>query len=583
MWLLLLSIASSSYADSARWQTTPATRNWNHAANWTPMTIPNGPSDIATFAFSNKTELSLSADTEVNTIVFNPGASAFTITASRPSTLTISGVGITNNSGIGQNFVTDENGAGDHGEIHFTNAATAGNGTGFTNNGSSAGSGVYGGMMQFFGTTTAGNGAFINNGGVLSGAGGGAIFFNYNSTAANGIFTNNGAPVSGAFGGFMLFLDDSTAGTGFFTNNGGTAINAEGGGIQFEFHSSGDNGTFINNGGAASAAQGGHTYVSGFDSSAGDGIFINYGGEVTGAEGGLTRITGLSTAASATLIATGGVGGAAGGAIQFAGRGRGGMARVEVFGTGSLDISFDILNAGVTVGSLEGDGLVFLGANKLTVGRNELSTTFSGLIQDGGLNGGTGGSLTKAGTGMLRLTHRNTYTGGTAVNNGTLLVKNQTGSATGTGAVQVNAGTLSGTGKIGGAVTVGTGGGTGALLSPGGSSHLTKFGTLTIQSALTFNSDATYKVQLNSTNSIADKVVADGVTINGAQFSFFDLGSGTLTPGTVFTVIDNTSASPIAGTFTNLADGAIFTRKNNSYQVNYESGDGNDLTLTVVP
>jgi hypothetical protein len=81
-----------------------------------------------------------------------------------------------------------------------------------------------------------------------------------------------------------------------------------------------------------------------------------------------------------------------------------------------------------------------------------------------------------------------------------------------------------------------------------------------------------------------DKVLALGVTINsGAEASFADLGTGTLPTGTVFTVIDNTAATRIAGTFSNLPDGSTFTNNGNTYQVNYEGGDGNDLTLTVVP
>ena len=62
---------------------------------------------------------------------------------------------------------------------------------------------------------------------------------------------------------------------------------------------------------------------------------------------------------------------------------------------------------------------VFLGANNLTVGTNNLGTTFSGLIQDGGSGGGTGGSLTKAGSGKLTLTKSNTYTGDTTIKKGT--------------------------------------------------------------------------------------------------------------------------------------------------------------------
>jgi hypothetical protein len=46
------------------------------------------------------------------------------------------------------------------------------------------------------------------------------------------------------------------------------------------------------------------------------------------------------------------------------------------------------------------------------VGSNNLSKTLSGVIQDGGFNGGTGGSLTKIGTGTLSLTNSNTYPAG---------------------------------------------------------------------------------------------------------------------------------------------------------------------------
>jgi hypothetical protein len=42
-------------------------------------------------------------------------------------------------------------------------------------------------------------------------------------------------------------------------------------------------------------------------------------------------------------------------------------------------------------------------------------------------------------------------------------------------------------------------------------------------------------------------------------------------------------ATPIAGTFHNLADGAIVTVNGNNLRASYTNGDGNDLTLTVVP
>src|SRR4029079_5723915 len=57
----------------------------------------------------------------------------------------------------------------------------------------------------------------------------------------------------------------------------------------------------------------------------------------------------------------------------------------------------------------------------LTVGNNNVSSAFAGIIKD---NGGTGGivALTKIGTGIQTLTGANTYTGATTVNAGTLLV-----------------------------------------------------------------------------------------------------------------------------------------------------------------
>jgi hypothetical protein len=50
----------------------------------------------------------------------------------------------------------------------------------------------------------------------------------------------------------------------------------------------------------------------------------------------------------------------------------------------------------------------------------------------------------------------------------------------------------------------------------------------------------------------------------------------------MFTAISNTSDNPITGTFANLADGETIKIGSNTFQANYEGGDGNDLTLTVV-
>ncbi len=68
---------------------------------------------------------------------------------------------------------------------------------------------------------------------------------------------------------------------------------------------------------------------------------------------------------------------------------------MEVFGSGYLDIRTH--QSGVTIGSIEGSGNVFLGANNLTVGTNGINTSFSGVISN------SGGSLAKVGSGILTL------------------------------------------------------------------------------------------------------------------------------------------------------------------------------------
>src|SRR5438128_2322085 len=138
---LVLVFALYAQAGSATWNLRPTSGDWNTAANWTPATVPNGPSDTATFATSNKADVSLSADVEVSSIVFGVGASAYTITAPAQRLLAISGTGVQNNSGVVQHFVADQDPLNANGgSIDFTNNATAGSATAYTVVG---GQGVY--------------------------------------------------------------------------------------------------------------------------------------------------------------------------------------------------------------------------------------------------------------------------------------------------------------------------------------------------------------------------------------------------------------------------------------------------------
>jgi autotransporter-associated beta strand protein len=543
--LALLAPLYGARAGSATWKASPPNGDWNTATNWNPATIPNEASDIATFRSSSITNVLVSANVDVDSVVFDSGASAFTIRVEPSVILTISGTGISNNSGTTQTIATTNSANGNGSTVFFTNAASAGN-------------------------------AVFPDADVV---------FSQTATAGSATFSNYG-PGTGSGFGSEEFQNQSTAGNGSFTNYGSTSFSVLPGSISFVEQSSAGNATIINNPGV-----GGFSGYTAFNESsagsatAGNATIINNGGVFNGAEGGLTSFGYSSTPGNATLIANSGVNGGGGGQITIAGgRPNGGpnTARVELFGNGSLDIGLDLGRRGVFLGSIEGDGLVFLGNKQLTVGLNNLSTTFTGLIQDGGSNTQSGGSLIKTGKGKLELRGANTYSGGTTVQGGKLQVNNTSSSGTGTGPVQVNSGELGGKGVIAGAVTVGTGSGSGATLSPGYVSGAKRPGLFTIRNSLTLNADAIYQMDINNNIKLADEVVASGITINsGSRFTFVDLGTGTIPHGTVFTVLSNTSRFPIAGTFANLPDGSTFTSKGNTYQANYEGGSGNDLTLTV--
>jgi autotransporter-associated beta strand protein len=548
-------------AGSASWNAVPGNGSWITASNWTPATVPSTTADTATFDSSTITNI-VSVNLNVGSIVFNPGASAYTFTPSNPYDKTMAGAGIINNSGVLQTFnlpavpqfVGDEE---SENLFTFAGSATAGDLVQYTVFGSSGADCKTdnAGLIYFNDSTTAGTASFIVNAGSRAGdcrGLGGEVDFFGSSSAENAIFIINGGAVFSGYKATATFNDDATAANATFTVYGGTVDQAVGGFLGFNEQSTAENATITANAGSVSGA---------------------FGSEI------LFKDT--ATAANATLIANGGLGES--GRIRFvassSGPPSGGTARIEVFGHGEFDISG--CSPGVTTGSLEGDGLVFLGAQNLALGTNNLSTVFSGVIQDGGFSGGSGGSLTKTGRGNLTLTAASSYTGGTTVNQGILLANNTTGSATGKGPVQVNAGTFGGGGTVAGAVTVGTGRGNGAILGPGADG--TTPGEFTIKSKLSLLADATYRVLINSDTPATDSLTAKGIRIRGAQIFFDDRGTGFLAPGTVFIVINNTSATAIKGSFANLADGETITIGNNNFQIDYQGGDGNDLTLTVVP
>ena len=487
----LLGLASA-YGGSATWSPTPQDGSWNQFApnNWLPNTVPNAVDDIATFASSNVTSIGV-VDIEVGAVVFEPGASAYTFTMSGANTgLGVFGAGITNDSGVAQNFVISP----PFGSILFTGSSTAGDDT---------------------------------------------------------VFTANPGRFAGESGARVFFLGSSNAGTGTFVAEGEQVINGFAGNISFEDTSSAA--------GATVTAQG---------------SAVNIGATI--------MFEDRSTAGHATLIGESGSGSGDGGTIILASKRAGGSMRIVLFGDGSDSPQNGLLSviSSAVIGSIEGGGRISLGTSvTVTVGTNDLSTTFDGVIL-----GTSDNSLIKTGTGTLTLTNgANTYSGGTNVNKGALIINNTTGFGAG-GSIQANAGSLGGNGTVLGPVTVGNGKGRAAVLAPAQGSTLQT--TFTVESALTFKSNATYKCGLKArANEIrADNVIAGGVTIeSGAIFSLRAIIEGTPAPGATVTAISNTSAAPIQGSFENLPDGGLILAGGATFQADYEGGDGNDLTLTVVP
>jgi hypothetical protein len=125
VWVTLFFAPPLALAGNATWSANPISGDWNTAANWIPNGFPNDATAVATFDVSNTTDISLSGPIQVGEIVFNPGASSFTMTKQVPS-LRIMGAGITNNSGTVQNLVSGYVDSGGDTKIALYNLATVG-------------------------------------------------------------------------------------------------------------------------------------------------------------------------------------------------------------------------------------------------------------------------------------------------------------------------------------------------------------------------------------------------------------------------------------------------------------------------
>jgi autotransporter-associated beta strand protein len=547
---VLISVAVLARAQDATWLASPGSGDFNTATNWNPATVPTG---TAFFGTSTQTNLSFSAHTTIGGWTFNPGASSYSfITSGR--IVQFNGDGIVNG---GSATITNNNTAGG---VRFLGTSTAGNAA--INNNL--------GTLEFFGASTAGS-ATISNNDLLQ--------FADTGTAGSAIITNNTGAVTRFFGtstagtasitsnGTVQFFETSTAGTASIDNNGGAGvvqfsdtstagsatitINNGVGGLRFFGTSTAGTATIISNGTVQfreTSTAGSATIISNFSlqfsdaSTAGSATITNNGflefrdastaggatitsdfslrffgtssaGSATITNNDLLIFSDASTAGSATITNNSG--------LLFLQTSTGGTARF--INGGGIDLSA-LSNAGMTAGSIEGAGFILLGSKNLAVGGNNLSTTFSGALQDGGNGGGVGGSLTKTGTGTLTLSSTSSYTGATTVDAGTLLVD---GSIASSSLTTVNAG-----GTLGGSGTVGNTLINGGTLAPG-----TSIGTLTVSGSLVMTAASTYLVEVSPTN--ADRTNVTGTaTLGGTVQAVFAPGSYVARTHTILTSAD---------------------------------------------
>lgn len=211
--------------------------------------------------------------------------------------------------------------------------------------------------------------------------------------------------------------------------------------------------------------------------------------------------------------------------------------------------TFDVNSKTETVGSLAGAGNVSLGTSgALTAGGNNSSSSFTGILS------GTGGSVTKTGTGALSFGGTNTFSGGYVVSAGSLVA--QAASVfNSSNAITVNTGSILNLGDFSqtiasltndGTLALGAGTGDTLTLSSGSS---TLGGSLTGAGTIVIGSGASLTLASNFNNSNVNLILNGGslflngtsstfgsVTVNGSSVLDFGAASASTLNSTTLTV-----------------------------------------------
>jgi fibronectin-binding autotransporter adhesin len=295
------------------------------------------------------------------------------------------------------------------GVLRFLGSASAGSGT-YTNTASTAFIAAATNLISFEGNSTAGTATIINEYARSYWYAIPTITFRDQASMGSATIINQGGPSWKPAGSIVQLRDDATAGNANITLGGSSGHDTTGARLLFQ-----DRATAA----AATILVGGGSSVPNSPGSAGGGGSVLFEQD--------------STAGTARITAEGGTGGASGGAVSFRGTQDAPQASIRVEGNATLDLR-NFAGPSFRLGTLSGEGQVWLGGKELRLGGTNASMTFGGVIGADGL----GGALTKEGTGTLILTGASAYAGTTTIGEGgTLQVgAGGTAGALGTGEVR---------------------------------------------------------------------------------------------------------------------------------------------------
>jgi autotransporter-associated beta strand protein len=438
LWLTAAASSSLAYwtgGNGSSWVDTNFSTSINGTASIAGSSLTD-QSDVI-FAGTNAGNLTttLGANYSINTLAITTsevsinGSNTLNVTSSSSSAINVSATGNTTiNAGLGGAAGLTKSGTGTltlNGSNTYAGSTSITGGTVVV--GSSTALGNSSGAVNL--NPGSGNTATLRSGAsgltlannIVLSSGTTVFDTNSNNTTLSGVLSSTGA-LSKTGAGTLTLTANNTHTGGITISAGGIALSGSGAladseainlaanGTSFDIsaiNASGETIASIAGVSGSSIALGSKTLTVG-----GDNTSTTFSGSLGGTGGALVKtgsgtltLDSGNTYTGTTTITAGG--------LQI---GNGGT-------TGSLSTSSTITNNGV---------LTFNRSNNLAQGTDFSATAIGGS-----------GSLVQSGTGNLTLSSANTYSGGTTLNSGTLVLNNST--AIGTGALSINGGTLNNT------------------------------------------------------------------------------------------------------------------------------------------